>query len=511
MRQVTLLLVLTLGLWRMAPAQTDIDTFTVVPESGDTALFWAQIPGNYDSMHPPAILIWWHQLGGSQYEMHDFTNFDWLANQRGWIAASHFGYSDRHWNTQRAQAHCKAMMDWLMERYPFCRDSIYMIGGSMGGAAGQVWNNNNCGSLDDYMIAANAGASQILDTQLRQEQYLASGDTNRSMREDFGGLPSDSSAVAFQYHRASAVFFADTTQSMHFNSLNLPVYNTWGQNELEWLAYGFPAGWWDSLRRGDDALVTVSFCSGIPMHGLSDFNQDSVVEWLSRFSVDRYPKRLSINADESDEYYWTRVTLADTNHTFGRYGVIRDEGARRLDITLVHNISQIDIECRFPWPNWDSLSGHWVQLDSTGERGCTVRLCGIPSITSVRWGSEVPSLLQYNHDTLSAYIHGAADCILLFADDTSGPGHPVPARYALVSAYPNPFNSEISFEIESSGSAFRQLRFYDLLGRIALTKSVQLSPGTQRVNVSATGLASGIYFASLSGSSNAPIKIVLIR
>ena len=208
---------------------------TTVTAFGDTALFRVQIPSGYDREHPPAIIVGWHALGGSQTEI-----FGWgyaeICEQRGWILASHMGPNDRHWNTRLAQLHCRAMLDWLTDHFPFSLDSIYMCGGSMGGAAGQVWHNNNC-AYDDYLIAATAGGSQILDCQLRQEQYLASADTNRSMRVAFGGFPFESDSIAYEYHRYSAVHLADTLESMHFNCLTVPVWSNWSEEQWEWDAY----------------------------------------------------------------------------------------------------------------------------------------------------------------------------------------------------------------------------------------------------------------------------------
>lgn len=498
------------ALW--AQTELQIDT-TIAP--GDIDHFWAQIPAGYSADRPPALLIWWHQLGGTQFEMRDYSDYDLLANQRGWIAASQYGPNDRHWNTAQAQNHCKAMMDWLRNNgYPFSLDSIYMIGGSMGGAAGQVWNNNHCG-INDYLAAASAGGSQILDCQLRQEQYLAGigidhPDTNRSMRVAFGGLPADCAAVAFAYHRASAICFADTSQSMHFNSLHLPIFNTWGATAAETLAYGNPAGVWDSLRRASHADITVDSCSGLAGHGVAIMNQGGVVEWLRQFRRNPYPEALSINADNSDEYYWTRVELRDTLHTFGRYGIRRNLEQRAMDITLVRNIRLIDIECQFPW-TWDSLSGDWINLDSILTPVTTVRFSGVPAVQSVMRNHQ-PVPFTYSMDTLViSPAPGGRYRIIFESGAVQGEPNAVPFDCRIASAYPNPFNSEMTLQIESRWAGQQEIQLYDITGRMAKSMTVALNPGIQRVNLSANGLSTGIYFVRLSGSEQNPLKIVLLK
>ena len=88
-----------------------------------------------------------------------------------------------------------------------------MVGGSMGGAAGAIYANNHL-NPNKPMVAATASGSGILDCERRFYEM----DGNNSMIEWFGGSPVE---VPFEYHRNSAVFFNDLSQSMH---INLPFY-----------------------------------------------------------------------------------------------------------------------------------------------------------------------------------------------------------------------------------------------------------------------------------------------
>lgn len=499
-----------MGALPTAHAQTEVDTFALTIR-GDTAHFWAQLPAEYTPASPPAILIWWHQLGGSELEMRDHTQFETAANARGWIAASHRGPNDRHWNARIAQEHCRAVLDWIAERYPFARDSIYMIGGSMGGAAGQVWHNNNCGS-DDYLIAATAGASQILDCQLRQEQYLADGQINQSMRAAFGGLPDEGDSVLFEYHRASAIYLADTTQSMHFNSLHLPVWNTWGNSDLEWLAYGHPAETWDSLRRDDNADTTLTFPTDQNGHGLGLMPVDAVCDWLSGFSANRYPDEISINADASGDYYWTHVELADTNWTFGRYAAVKDSSSRRLDISMMSNVASLEVHFDFSWCEFDSLLCRWRQSDP-GIAGITAALNSVPEPHEIVVHNGLLESSAYNNGRLSlAFRSSDAEFTVHFqSDGIGGRQQLLPRDARLVSAYPNPFNTSTRLLIESSLPVQADLLVHDVLGRLVIMKAIHLDAGVQQVPLAAAGLASGQYFVTLAWSKHPPLRITLIR
>jgi hypothetical protein len=481
----------------------------------DTLEFWVQAPQNYSPEHPPALFFYWHHFGESYQALAQNTNFTQLCNQRGWMAATFTGpFAGRHYQSPRGLQHAQLALDWIMNNYPFCRDSIYMVGGSMGGAGGQVWNNNNCG-IHDYQCAATYGASQILDCMLRQQQYLDSGHVLLAMQNIFGGLPGFSRDVDFQYYRSSAIRIADTTKSMHFNSLHLPVYNTWGTSDsswtAEWFAYGRPALAWEALRDAEAADTTVAVCSGINGHGYSVMVPDSVIAWLGGFRLNRFPLTVSINADNSDEYYWTKIELNDTVSSFGRYGVVRNPTLRTLDITLVRNIKRLEVECLFPWPQWDSLSGDWINLDSAAISVPVILLTGVPAVERVLMNDQrVP--FTSSHDTLTVnFSHGGHYKVYFVPEDAPVRSTVTPLRTALCRAYPNPFNSQLTLEIESAHAGPTQVQLFDISGRLAQTVAGTLQPGTQQISLSADGLASGVYFATLAGQSTPPVKIVLLK
>ncbi|RPH92754.1 T9SS C-terminal target domain-containing protein [candidate division KSB1 bacterium] len=497
-----------------AAAQTVIDTSWVLPNT-DTLRFWAQIPANYSREHPPAILIYWHQLGGIQYEMRDASTFDTEALDRGWIAACHRGNQERHWNTARAQMHCRLMLDCIAERFPFCRDSIYMFGGSMGGAGGMIWHNNNCGP-DDYLIAATAGGSPILDAQYRAEQYLALGDTNRSMRAAFGGLPSERDSVRFEYNRASAVHFADTTRSMHFNGLYLPIYATHGTEQGEIDAYGIPLGWLDSLREFDNADTTWFYSAGHAGHGINLLDADSVCNWLSAFTANRYPDAVSINADENDSYYWTDVELMQNDTVFGRYVVIKDSALRRIEATYIRNVAAITVNIIFPWPEFqetDSLRCV-MNVGNSPLETSTLVLAGIPEPDTIMRVSGVNVMSTYEDSALTIRAGADAEFILYYYEDSVSAVAPpavIPQVLRIVSAYPNPFNSEIALDVESPLAGSREILLHNITGQLVRTLTVNLKPGMQRVLLSGNGLASGTYFLTMPAASQAPIRIVLLK
>ncbi|MBI5059514.1 T9SS type A sorting domain-containing protein [candidate division KSB1 bacterium] len=523
-----------------ASAQTVIDTAWAVPPDGGMDSVWIQLPAGYDPARPPAILIWWHQLGARPWEMRDYTAFDSVANARGWIAATSYGPHDRHWNTRRAQHFVNTMLSYLTAYHPFALDSIYMIGGSMGSAAGQIWHSNNCGS-HDFLIAATAGGSQIIDTERRQIEYLETEptDTNRSMRAAFGGLPChpdecqsfDSTetpgqfrfenlpcaaprcdSIGFEYHRYSAVYLTDTTKSMHFNCAYLPVYNTWGGDDLERDRYGEAAQLYATLRAGFPA-PTRTFEASAPGHGFGIMNVGDIADWLSQFAANPQPDTLSLTADEDDEYYWMRASVSRP-YVFGRWGAERSISDRILNLELLRNLDTIGVDIEpFQLGVAEHLHGVWTQRDPLIS-STVVMLYPLGEVGNVQTPGGTPDY-HYDQAALTLYVTLSADSIydLTVSGAAAVSRRPVvvPDAPRLTQAFPNPFNSRVTLTIESPISFVADLDVYSIMGQRAKTVPVQVRAGASTVTFDTAEIASGTYFVTLRDYHTTPLKIVLLK
>ena len=161
----------------------------------------------------------------------------------------------------------------------------------MGGATGAIYANNHLDPTKP-MVAATASASGILDCERRAIEM----DGNNSMIEWFGG---NWDVVPFEYHRNSAVYFADSTQSMHYNLQHTPLYLDFGVTEshrthaedLYNLLYGYNTSMWiDTNPTGN--------------HGYSVFNENHVCNWLDQFELISQPININVNLDEPSRSYW---------------------------------------------------------------------------------------------------------------------------------------------------------------------------------------------------------------
>jgi len=258
--------------------QDTIDTFSY------------QIPEDYNNNIEHTLLVTFHQWGGDENSNY-YTQFDEEANSRGWIMLSPFGGSSNNYNHQEAQNLVEQEIIWLGNNYNINSNKIYMVGGSMGGASGAIYANNHLDPTKP-MIAATASASGILDCERRAIEM----DGNNSMFEWFGGNWDE---VPFEYHRNSAVYFADSTQSMHYNLQYTPLYLDFGVTEPHRIhaedLYDLLLGY--NNRMWIDAEPTGS-------HGYSVFDENHVSNWLSQFELINNPDTINVNLDEPSRAYW---------------------------------------------------------------------------------------------------------------------------------------------------------------------------------------------------------------
>ena len=88
-----------------------------------------------------------------------------------------------------------------------------------------------------------------------------------------------------------------------------------------------------------------------------------------------------------------------------------------------------------------------------------------------------------------------------------------PSEFNLLQNYPNPFNPTTTIKYNIPQESFVHLKVYDVIGReVALLVNEEKLPGNYEVKFDASGLASGVYFYTLStGSYTQTKKLVLMK
>jgi pimeloyl-ACP methyl ester carboxylesterase len=273
------------------PQEIFSDFYVVNSDTIDT--FSYQIPENYTGETGVPLLVAFHQWGGNENSNYS-TEFDEEANSRGWLFLSPFGGSANNYNHQAMQSMVESEILWMQEEFNIDKDRIYMVGGSMGGATGAIYANNH---LDPTrpMVAATASGSGILDCERRFDEM----DGNNSMIEWFGGTPDE---VPFTYHRNSAVFFEDSTQSMHTNLQNTPLYLDFGSSEPH--RYHAEDLYNLLINSNDNMWIETNPSGG---HGYSVMDETHTCDWLEQFELVDNPEFIHIRLDEPSRAYWAEA------------------------------------------------------------------------------------------------------------------------------------------------------------------------------------------------------------
>ena len=294
--------------------------------------FAYQLPENFnpDNIYP--LLIAFHQWGGNHLSTFS-TTFDEEANSRNWIFMSPFGGSSNNYNHQEAQEMVKKAIEWLMDNYHIDKNRIYTVGGSMGGASGMIYANNHL-NPNEPMIAATASASGILDCERRAIEM----DGNNSMTEWFGGNYDE---VPFEYHRNSAIYFADSTQSMHYNLKYIPLYFDFGITETHRThaeeMYQIMSGYNNNMWIDQEPTGS---------HGFSVFDENHVCDWLSQFELIDNPDTINVNLDQSSRAYWLEVNNEEQiENEFMRITASREiyQDSLVINIEQTYNITNNNI------------------------------------------------------------------------------------------------------------------------------------------------------------------------
>ena len=135
------------------------------------------------------------------------------------------------------------------------------------------------------------------------------------------------------------------------------------------------------------------------------------------------------------------------------------------------------------------------------------------------WGTMIADSVEahiFHQPDSSAF--GLVDYLPLWTPvGISQQGSEVPNTFLLQNAYPNPFNpsTTIRFSIPKSGSSQvnASLKVYDVSGRlVSVLLNNNLTAGNYEVSFNASGLASGLYFYTLSAENFSETKkMILIK
>ncbi len=112
------------------------------------------------------------------------------------------------------------------------------------------------------------------------------------------------------------------------------------------------------------------------------------------------------------------------------------------------------------------------------------------------------------------FARAALICHAFASAAQSATAETLPREMDVLSTYPNPFNSSARVQFQLAVAATVQLAIYDTQGRLVTTLvDGALAAGRHQLRFDASGLPSGLYFASLKtgGKQQAVRKLLLVK
>lgn len=125
---------------------------------------------------------------------------------------------------------------------------------------------------------------------------------------------------------------------------------------------------------------------------------------------------------------------------------------------------------------------------------------------------EIADALYFASDHLPVVMD---ICLVIPEDDTTSVDHQteIPVDHNLLTAYPNPFNNEVTLKFNLDISEQINLSILDLQGRLVETvHEGYMAAGSHQHSLNFAHLDNGIYIARLTGNNtNAMVKLVLLK
>jgi hypothetical protein len=198
-----------------------------------------------------------------------------------------------------------------------------------------------------------------------------------------------------------------------------------------------------------------------------------------------------------------QITTSDTLLDFGIV-----ELAQQLDLPLIiRNSGTASLLLQGIFNQNSVFSHNWNSVDSLIFPGDSLEL--MITFTPVDTNLVVDTLLVENNvRRLQVQLSGKGKIVVGIEDQSE-----LPKKYALYSAYPNPFNPTTTIGFDLPGQSYVTLKVYSVLGEeVSTLITKQMNPGRHKYIWNAENLASGIYFYRINANEFSMVKkIILLR
>lgn len=149
-------------------------------------------------------------------------------------------------------------------------------------------------------------------------------------------------------------------------------------------------------------------------------------------------------------------------------------------------------------------------LDSDGKVFDAYKIRGFPTSVFIDNQGRI-AYVEEGYD-IEQFEQVIDSLLAVTAISPSGGGNAqTPENLRLLSAYPNPFNSQVRIAIQLKQRAKVAVQLFNLTGKMVLSRHLALSAGEHRIPIHLNNQASGVYFLRLQNGTQAVYQKLLLQ
>ncbi len=328
---------------------TQVDLPSSITGTGFMERIQIMTPAGYNPAGPNVPMI----LVANGYGLSAFSFFNGMsgipdeAAARGWLICAVTQLDDKSfgaWN--KPQGNVTAALNHMVNNYRVDVDRIYAVGWSAGGGSMASYSARHLDPAKPMIaaLAVDAGSLDLVDVYDSEVVSVQNIMQNVAL---FEGPPSGA-AYHYNYERTETVFTIQATGALNTNFCqarnlkNIPVYHVYSTDDT--IPY-LPTQnqMFDTILNGIGANLTTHTSSGLPTpHSWNLLDPVTTLNFLQQYTVNRTPANFQLNADRSDNFYWSTLTQRTTGQ-YSRIGVTTNLATNALTLTGVSNLSTIKL------------------------------------------------------------------------------------------------------------------------------------------------------------------------
>lgn len=378
--------------------------------TGSSESIWYMEPSGYNpggAAHP--LMVCWHGYDHTAYSVISDSFVDEECEERNWIFLSITGVHEFNFGFLKAQQHCTAAIDYLINDLGLNIDvnRIYMAGYSMGATGATSYANRHLSFDEGYPVAGLILVAGAFD--LAHAYNLGDPGVKFWLPQLLGGTPLE---VPFAYKQISTLtvsapeYILDESMGQNLRH-NMPIYITYAGNDpLTYVPVHNQILINMLSHVGANYMVNYFPFSTNPHHWQL-LDVEEAFDYVETYSLGtRETESIGFLADRTGQFLWADVET-DATDTFAVISATADAAANKLTVAQSINTKKLIVDC--DWTGLAAADALTVDYESSYTNQQTISLAPIAEPTYVVDSITGVLYSGYDYDAPSETISLSAE------------------------------------------------------------------------------------------------------